>query len=142
MATLPWTVAADARPAAEVVYMASRLELTSARHIPGFFRAAFRIRRQVLRSPGAIGVSLIAESLHKTFWTLSAWTDDTALNTFVRTEPHRVVMGRYHDRLTSPQFIRWNADGASLPAARSNAKERWTEGKSRLAAAQHGGSTH
>jgi hypothetical protein len=100
------------------------------RHSPGFFRAAFSIRRQVRRSPGAIGVSMLAQPLRKTFWTLSAWTDQAALDTFVRTEPHLATISRYHDRLVNPEFITWTTTESSLPKAWSNAKERWVEGNS------------
>ncbi|MET0641036.1 MAG: DUF3291 domain-containing protein, partial [Jiangellaceae bacterium] len=112
----------------------SRLQLRSARHIPGFFRSALKIRRQVRRSPGAIGVSLLAQPLRKTFWTLSAWIDQAALDMFVRTEPHAGIMARYHDRLVGPEFTTWTMSDPTMPKAWSNAKERWADGKGRLAA--------
>jgi len=71
--------------------------------------------------------------LHKTFWTLSAWTDHASLDTFVRTEPHLSVMARYHDRLVNPEFTTWTTSASSLPKPRGNAKDRWTEGRRRLA---------
>jgi hypothetical protein len=67
--------------------MASRLELRQLRDVPPFLTAALRIRRQMLGSPGALGVSLIARPLHRTFWTLSAWQDQAALLAAVGREP-------------------------------------------------------
>ena len=134
MPTLPWTVVEQRQPHSEVLFLASRLRLRSMRHVPGFLRAAFSVRRQVRRSPGALGVSLLAQPSRKTFWTLSAWTDQAALEAFVRTEPHLGIMGRYHDRLVNPEFITWTTAESSLPKAWSNAKERWVEGRQRLAA--------
>jgi hypothetical protein len=42
-------------------------------------------------------------------------------------------MNRYHGRLVSPEFTTWNADASSVPPSRSNAWDRRTEGKQRLA---------
>jgi len=46
--------------------MASRLELRRLRDVPSFLAAALRIRRQMLASPGVLGLSLIARPLHRT----------------------------------------------------------------------------
>ena len=51
-----------------------------------------KLRRQVLHTPGGLGVSMIAEPSRKTYWTLSAWTDQAALDHFVRTSPHSDAM--------------------------------------------------
>ena len=134
MPTLPWTVAEQPEQGSEVLFLASRLRLRSSRHIPGFFRAALKARSQVRRSPGAIGVSLLAQPLRKTFWTLSAWTDQGSLDAFVGTQPHLGIMARYHDRLVSPEFTTWTTSETSLPTAWSNAKDRWVDGQERLAA--------
>ena len=132
MAVLPWTFKEPAPPDTDVVVLASRLDLRSARHVPGFLRHALAIRRQVLRSPGAVGVSLIAQPFRKTFWTLSAWTDDGAIEAFVGEQPHRTTMSRYHDRLEQAKFTTWSVSGATLPGAHSNAKDLWDEGRRRL----------
>jgi hypothetical protein len=133
MPTLPWTAAGPAEAGRDVVVLASRLRLRRYRDIPGFLRAATRIRTQVHGSPGAHGVSLIAQPLGKTFWTLSAWSDQPALDAFVRTAPHLDVMTKYRGRLVDPLFTTWTVPASSLPAARSNAAELWAAGKERLA---------
>ena len=86
---------------------------------------ALQVRKQVLASHGAIGVSLIAQPAHKTYWTLSAWTDQDALDSFVRTMPHLDVMRRFHDRLEHTTFTTWSVPADDLPKARSHAKELW-----------------
>jgi hypothetical protein len=133
MPALPWTVAQPAIPDTEAVVLASRLRLRSLHHVPGFLRHALKIRRQVRRSAGALGVSLIAQPFARTFWTLSAWTADDAITRFVGEEPHRSTMTRYHDRLEHADFVTWSAAVASLPAARSGADDLWAEGRRRLA---------
>ena len=134
MPTLPWTIT-DEKHVGDVVVLASRLHLQKLRHIPGFLRAAMAIRRQVLRSPGAVGVSLIAQPSRKTFWTLSAWTDEDALTAFVGELPHRATMAKYHDRLEAAQFTTWAVSATTLPRGRSNARDLWDDGKRRLAEA-------
>lgn len=72
MPTLPW---AAPRPGTladgPITVMASRLELRRRRDVPSFLAPALRIRRQMLGSPGALGLSFIAKPLRRTFWTLA-----------------------------------------------------------------------
>ena len=138
MATLPWTTtestADTARDAAsDAVVLGSRLELRSLRHVPGFLGAAMKLRRQVLAMPGALGVSLIAQPAHKTFWTLSAWVDQASLDAFVATPAHVAVMRRYHERMNGSAFTTFPVKIGDLPEPRSNAKQLWSDAKQRLA---------
>ena len=113
--------------------LGSRLELRSFGDTARFLRAALQVRKQVLASRGAIGVSLIAQPAHKTYWTLSAWTDQDALESFVRTMPHLDVMRRFRDRLERATFTTWSVPVDDLPKARSSAKELWQSARERLA---------
>ena len=113
--------------------MGSRLELNSYLAIPGFFRAAFKVRRQVRAAPGALGVALIAQPGQKTFWTLSAWTDVAALHRFVAASPHREIMAKYGPRLAGSGFETFEIDAFEVPAKNSNAHDLWAEAKRRLA---------
>ncbi len=139
MPTLPWTPVEEPAPDDVVVVLGSKLELRSYRHIVGFLRAALRVRRQVRRSPGAVGVSLIAQPLRKTFWTLSAWSDGSQLDAFVGNRPHADVMRRFHDRLEEASFTTWNHRAAALPTPKSNAGQLWQEARERLATSTTGG---
>jgi hypothetical protein len=104
--------------------MASRLELRQLRDVPPFLTAALRIRRQMLGSPGALGVSLIARPLHRTFWTLSAWQDQAALSAAVGREPHRQLMKRFRPRMAGSAFITWAVQPAALPIGWADALRR------------------
>lgn len=96
MPTLPWTGPKRSRPLAdELTVMASRFQLREWRDVAPFLLAALRIRRQMLRTSGVIGVSLIAKPLAKTFYTLSAWEDRDSLNSAVAQQPHLQVMERF-----------------------------------------------
>ena len=145
MATLPWTTTestGDAEAASEgagdAVVLGSRLELRSLRHVPGFLGAAMKLRKQVLAMPGALGVSLIAQPAHKTFWTLSAWVDQASLDAFVATPAHVAVMRRYHERMNGSAFTTFPVKVGDLPEPRSNAQQVWSDAKQRLAASISG----
>jgi hypothetical protein len=126
MPTLPWTAPPNsAKPAdGTVTVMASRLELRRLRDVPSFLTGAMRIRRQMLGSPGALGVSLIARPLRRTFWTLSAWQDQAALGTAVGREPHRRIMNHFRPRMSGSSFVTWAAPATALPIAWDEALRR------------------
>jgi len=99
-----------------VVVQVSRLELKRLRDVSGFLIGALRIRRSVLRADGAVGMSLIAHPLKRTFWTLSAWRDEDAIGSFLAGDDHRAVMTRYRARLSGSEFHSWPETAtASLP---------------------------
>ena len=133
MPTLPWAPGrAAAQPTGAVVVLASRLELRSFWPIVGFLRAATAVRRQVRASPGALGVSLIAQPTRKTFWTLSAWVDQTALDAFVGKTPHRAVMTHYGPDLASSTFATFMIVPGEVPARNSNTNALWERARQRL----------
>ena len=116
MPTLPWTAPKSPPPGdGPVTVMASRLELRRLRDVPLFLAAALRIRRQMLGSPGAVGLSLIARPLHRTFWTLSAWQDKAAMGTAVGAEPHVRIMQHFRPLMAGSSFVTWTAQAATLP---------------------------
>jgi hypothetical protein len=125
MPTLPWTASQFTPPADEpITVMASRLELRRHRDIPSFLVAALKIRRQMLSSPGALGLSLIARPLRRTFWTLSAWQDEAALSRAVGREPHRQIMKHFRPRMAGSAFVTWTAPATALPIAWDEALPR------------------
>lgn len=112
--------------AGQVVVMASLLKLNSAWRIPGFLRAAMAIRRQSLASDGLVGMSLNTDLPRRTFFTLSAWRDREALNAFVRSEPHRSLMRRYHPAMADSTFVFWEVERDQLPPSWPDVQRRLT----------------
>jgi heme-degrading monooxygenase HmoA len=107
MLTIPWATSKSI-PEGSTLRQISRLELTRMRDVPGFLVAALRLRRIVMAAPGAAGVSLRAEPSRRTFWTLSAWQDQDALDAFTRSDYHRGVMVKYRRRMAGSHFHTWN----------------------------------
>ena len=125
MPTLPWT-GPKPPPSHDgpVTVMASRLELRRLRDVPSFLIDALRIRRQMLGSPGALGVSLIARPARRTFWTLSAWQDQAALRATVGRQPHRQIVTRSRPRMAGSAFVTWSVPATALPIAWDDALRR------------------
>ena len=134
---LPWS-AADAPSAGlddrDAYVMASRFELTSAWRSPAFLAQAIRVWRQARRSPGVLGVSLRAQLLRRTYWTLSVWTDEAALRTYARTDPHRTVMRRVRPWARTATFRFWTVPAGELASAAAPAR-LWAEAERRIGAA-------
>ncbi|MFE3022915.1 hypothetical protein [Nocardia tengchongensis] len=114
MPTLPWTtVGTPTTP--EVQCMASRLEVKSLRHAPGFLISSLSLWWQARRSPGALGVALKAEMFKGTFWTYSAWDDKSAIYTYARTEPHKSTVERKRKVMQEATFVFFKAPANELP---------------------------
>jgi hypothetical protein len=125
MPTLPWTTPESPPPVTgPVTVMASRLQVRGWRDVAPFLAVALRIRRQMLASPGALGLSLIARPQRRTFWTLSAWQDQAALSAAAGGEPHRQIMKQFRSRMAESRFVTWAAPAGVLPISWDEALRR------------------
>jgi heme-degrading monooxygenase HmoA len=124
MPTLPWITPNPPSGHSEAVIMASRLEVTSLRHVPRFFFNSLAAWRQVSQAQGAFGASLIAEPFKGVFWTLSAWESKEAMYAYAKAEPHRQIMQGLRSVMKVSHFIFWTAAVEELPIAWADAKER------------------
>jgi heme-degrading monooxygenase HmoA len=106
--------------------MASRLPLAWFRDIPAFVSATMAIRAQLAQADGLIGYALDANLTRKTFWTVSAWDSQEALDAFSRADPHRRRVSAIRPRMRPTTFTFWTASGADLPIS-------WTEVRRRIA---------
>jgi hypothetical protein len=129
MLTIPWASSKN-QPQTATLVQISRLELARKRDVAGFLIAALRIRRIALRTPGAGGLSLRAQPLRRTFWTLSSWHDEAAIGEFMRTAGHRAVMVKYRDRMAGSHFHTWSA------ADQSTNKPSWADAHRRYETTQ------
>lgn len=135
MPTLPWTIPNPATPNTQAFVMASRFEVRSAKDVPRFFLKSLSAWRQVRSAPGALGASLIAKPLKRTFFTLSAWEGRDALYAFARTEPHRSIMSGLRSTMRDSTFTFWELPVEELPLTWENAKRHLAE-QARLDAAK------
>ncbi|RAG85873.1 DUF3291 domain-containing protein [Streptacidiphilus pinicola] len=115
MPTLPWITPNPATPGTPAVVMASRFEVRSLTDVPRFFARSLAIWRQLRTAPGALGASLIARPLRRTFYTLSAWESREALNAFAAAEPHRSTMTGLRATMRESTFTFWDVPTEQLP---------------------------
>jgi hypothetical protein len=127
MPTLPWIAPNTAAPEVEATVMASRLEVKSLRQVPGFFLASMKLWRQARRSDGAWGLSLRAQLLKRTFWTVSAWSDKKALYAYAGAEPHKSTMKRLRNVMKDSTFVFWNVPVSELPITYEEVERRIAE---------------
>ena len=123
MPALPWVQVGKPEGEATYLVMASRLPLQRYRRIPAFLRATARIRKQLATADGLVGYSLDAKLLSKTFWTLSAWRDQEALDRFARSDPHRSLIAAIRPDMAPTTFVTWTTTGSGIPVKWGAARE-------------------
>jgi hypothetical protein len=121
MPAIPWRSSSAVEPDRDYLVMASRLPLVTSRTLPRFLRLTLVVARQLQRTPGLVGYSLLARPIAKTFWTLSAWQDREALATFARTMPHLEVMEGLRPSMGTSRFTEWTVPGSALPVSWADA---------------------
>ncbi|MFC8530858.1 antibiotic biosynthesis monooxygenase [Nocardia sp. NPDC057227] len=127
MPALPWTRGVHHPSNGETLHvLTSRLPLNRYSDIPRFLRWTLRIRRQLRRAPGCVGYTLDARLLSKTFWTLSAWSDEASMEAFVRSDAHALMLADMKGRVGAPGFITSPATPDRLPLSWSDARDRLT----------------
>jgi quinol monooxygenase YgiN len=124
MPPLPWRAKTRPDPARRYLVMASRLPLRSRRTVPRFLRLTLSVVRQLERTDGLVGYTLLAQPMKKTFWTLSAWTDQAHLDTFARAMPHLAIIRKLRPRMGPTKFTFWTVQGSALPVTWDEAIER------------------
>ena len=134
MPTIPWTPRNRNGLTGESVVMASRLEVKSVTNTLNFFVQSMVVWRQVQKTPGLVGASLKAQPLSRTFWTLSAWESQEALDTFSRSDPHARIIAKLRPVMKNSLFTFWQVDSAELPVSWEEAQRRLAEESSRAAA--------
>ncbi|MGD0719241.1 MAG: antibiotic biosynthesis monooxygenase [Thermoplasmata archaeon] len=93
-----------------VLKVATYLPIRRYRDLFAFLRMNARITQQLKETPGLVRFQVRAQFFHRRFWTVSVWRDRPAMNTFVRTPPHRDAISKFaewHD--TGACFIDWES---------------------------------
>jgi quinol monooxygenase YgiN len=114
---LPWTARAEMEPGTGYLVMASHLPLKRVTATVRFFRAVSAVRKQLATAEGLIGYTLRAKPLARDYWTLSVWTDATALRQFMRTPPHVQIMTSLKPVMGPTKFDGAAVSGLMIPPA-------------------------
>jgi quinol monooxygenase YgiN len=124
MPPLPWRAKTQPDPGRSYLVMASRLPLRSRRTVPRFLRLTLSVVRQLERTEGLVGYTLLAQPMKGTFWTLSAWTDQQHLDDFARAMPHLAIIRKLRPRMGQTRFSFWTVKGSALPITWEEAIDR------------------
>ena len=133
---IPWTRIEQPGAGPEAAVMSSMFELKTTLRAPAFLMYALRLWRQTRRSPGILGVSLRAQPLKGKFWTLSAWTDEQALASFARTDPHAAALNRIRPWTKGSTFRFWSVPVREITDGTFRPAELWADALARIAAAE------
>jgi hypothetical protein len=126
MPALPWRTFLASEPGREYLALLSFLPLKRFRTVPRFIWLTFETQRQLSKSGGLIGYSLLAQPLRRTFWTLSVWQDQQALMAFVRQIPHSRIMQSLAPHMGQTQFVQWKLPATAIPPSWKEAIARLT----------------
>jgi hypothetical protein len=124
----PWFAITPVEKDREYLALLSGLPLKTYRGLPRLVRFVIGTVQQMYGSPGAVGVTLRARLLARTFWTLSAWQDEQALREFVMKRPHLDAMKQMEPYMNPAHFLRWKVTGADLPLRWADAVRRFEQG--------------
>jgi hypothetical protein len=131
---VPWMAKDQPEAGPAALVMGSKFELRTAARSPLFLIHSLRIWRQARGSAGLMGVSLRAQPLRGTFWTLSAWTGEKALNAFARADPHAATMKRLRPWMKNATFRFWSVPSAEIAGEKFSAAGLWADAVTRIAA--------
>ncbi|MGH2574072.1 MAG: hypothetical protein ACRDFC_00050 [Ignavibacteria bacterium] len=120
----PWKSLSDVNPDRDYLALISYLPLKKFWSLPKFVNYTGKIQKQLRKSAGLIGYSLLAKPLKLKFWTLSVWEDEKALMDFVRDIPHKDVMSELLPHIEKTKFERWKIRGSEVPPAWKDALTR------------------
>lgn len=115
MPASPWKSFSHAQPDREYLALLSFLPLKSFWHLPAFLLGTAKVTKQLAAARGLIAYSLLARPIEKSFWTLSVWQDEDALQAFVHHPPHIRLMTSLTPRMGKTRFVRWTVKGSELP---------------------------
>ena len=106
----------------------TRLRLRSLRFLPAFASHSWASSRQARRASGFLGGYLAYEGA-RTFWTLTAWSDEAAMRHYQGTGAHLGVMPRLLDWCDEASVVHWEQAGPDLPDGATALRRMVDEGR-------------
>lgn len=122
----PWKQLQPLESDRQYLAFASRIPPRSYKLTPQLFKGAGEVRKQLERTPGLVGFSLLARPLRKQYGTLSVWENEEALRTFAASQPHGRYMADLAPEMGDTKFVQWTIRG-------SEGRPSWREAMQRLA---------
>ena len=130
----PWKWITSPEPDGEYLVLASSIPPRSRSSTGRLFRGASAVRKQLAKTEGVVGFSMLARPLRKQYATLSIWSDEQALAKFAADSPHGDLMSDLSPDMGPTRFVRWTIRG-------SEGRPSWSEALGRLAETDTGTGT-
>jgi len=92
----------------------TRLRVRSFPYLLPFFWQTLKVARQAENSPRFLGGRILREA-RNTFWTLTAWEDQSAMLAFRQEAAHRGVMPKLLNWCDEAAYCHWKQDTPDLP---------------------------
>ncbi len=106
----------------------TRLRVRSLRYLLQFVWAALKSARQAESTPGFIDGKLLREA-RNTFWTITAWEDESAMRAYRNHGTHRAMMPRLLDWCDEASVAHWNQESPELPGWQDAHRRMVKEGR-------------
>ena len=101
----------------------TRLRVRSWLYLPGFLLYSFKSARQAKNLPDNLATALLRDR-RNTYWTITVWTSDAAMKSFMLSGPHREAMRKLPIWCDEASVAHWTQDSAEPPT--------WIEAHARL----------
>ena len=121
----PWKSLSVLEQDRKYLVLASSIPPRSKSSTRRLFNGASAVRKQLKKTEGVVGFSLLARPLRKQYATLSIWIDERALAAFADSSPHRGLMQDLSSEMGPTKFVRWTIDGSA-------GRPSWSEALRRL----------
>ncbi len=106
----------------------TRLRVRSFGYLLQFVWGTLKSARQAERSSGFLGGRLLRNAKN-TFWTITAWKNETAMNVYRTGGAHRSVMPKLLNWCDEAAVVHWNQESSELPSWQEAHQRMVKEGK-------------
>jgi hypothetical protein len=107
---------------------ATRLRIRSFRFLPGFFYYALMSTLQERRAAGNLEMVALNDA-NLTFWTCTAWKDESSMRAFMMGMPHRRAMPKLLHWRSEAAIVHWTQESPELPDWFEAHRRMVTEGR-------------
>jgi uncharacterized protein DUF3291 len=106
----------------------TRLRVRSFRYLPLFIFYSLLSASQAKRAAGNYGTAVLRER-NNTFWTRTAWSDESSMRAFMMGGIHRRAMPRLLDWCDEASVVHWSQDSSELPGWQEAHRRMVDEGR-------------
>lgn len=123
-----WTQIGDVHPDQPYLAILTHYPLKAGRRTSRVLSYVRLVQRRLDRCEGLVGYAFRANFYRQQLWTLSVWTDEAALRTFLDDVTHQQASEDLAAYVERPQTRQWRISGADVPPSWDDALARLDDG--------------